>query len=179
MSEGKSPALHFLFAAFWAFLCIASGWFLGRLSVSNWWIQWIPVLCLAVAAFFALLAIWREFVDGMERMAWAWRASDAAKAKVGPKPNVPPDLTEEFLIEFLSACNDTYLVPVREYTDGKQRDLARAVTLWCIEQGYADPAVGNIPARWKSGFTPWGVARANGITLKDPPPPLLDASGVA
>ncbi len=58
----------------------------------------------------------------------------------------------DFVTEFLELCDDSYLVPVRNWNDSISRDYAIDITSFCVNHGIARQAVGNQPARWRIPF---------------------------
>lgn len=73
----------------------------------------------------------------------------------------------EFVVdEFLARSNDRHAVPVRVFSEGTEREYAQQVTRVMIDAGFAEPAAGNMSARWKAGVTPRVVARKLGRELR-------------
>lgn len=65
-----------------------------------------------------------------------------------------------FVQDFLSHSGVNELKAIREYSDKtNDRKYAAAFTYWCVAHGYADPAVGNSAARWKTTDTKMEVMR--------------------
>lgn len=70
-----------------------------------------------------------------------------------------------FVEEMLSRSSDRHVVPIRVFSEGTERTYAQQVTQVFIDAGFAEPAAGNMSARWKVGVTPRVVARKLGRTL--------------
>lgn len=89
---------------------------------------------------------------------------DGLVTSVGPIYRVQiggHSITQEFIREFLDASDDQFLYPVRSYPEGThERRWSVALTEHLVRYGYAEPAAGNQPARWKVHRTAAG--RLNG-----------------
>lgn len=56
-----------------------------------------------------------------------------------------------FVSEFVRQGNRQYLAPIGTYSDGTdERTWAQSLTAYLITLRYADPAVGNRPAKWRN-----------------------------
>jgi hypothetical protein len=68
-----------------------------------------------------------------------------------PRVALQNDPTYEFLYEFIEASNDVFLCPIGAYSEGsEERAWAQALTAYFVRIGEAEPARGNMSARWKS-----------------------------
>lgn len=95
---------------------------------------------------------------GVDYRAWLGEAGPLFSFQTGGY-NIPYD----FIENFFSLSNDSYLPPVRQWSDGSiEHKWADALTAFIVQRHFAIPAKGNKPAAWlyESGGTYSLKARA-------------------
>jgi hypothetical protein len=70
-----------------------------------------------------------------------------------------------FVADYLSKCYTYSLKPIRDYSDGIEREWVQQITAVLIDAGYALEAIGNQAAQWIPGITPEIIAGKLGLSI--------------